>query len=250
MKTEVLGDGEPEYAVVACVHGDEPEGWEAIQRFKDSDYELEKPLKIVLANEEAKNQGQRFLEKNLNRVFPGDENGSHEEQLAARIFDELEGLKILDLHTTESEDSPFAIISRHTRTQKQLAKSTGIDVVIDMTYVEGGLDDHLEAVVVESSRGENAVEELYKTMVNFLAAEGVIEEEFERSEPDFFEVYDHEEGGGYEFTAENFRPVETGQVFAEGRDDTKIADEEFHPVLMSTDGYDDMIGFKAKKREF
>lgn len=249
MKVEILGDGEPQYAVIACVHGDEPEGWDAIQRFKKSGYEVNEPLKLVLANEEAKAEDERFLEKDLNRVFPGDSEGVHEERLAAKLFDELKGMKSLDLHTTNSRAASFAIISNPNETEKQLAESTGIEKVVDMSFVEGGMDDELDMVVAEASREGETTDHLYKTIINFLAAEGVIDEDFRQTDPEFFHVYDKEEGTNYRFTAQNFQLVQEGEVFAEKEDDTKIASEDFYPILMSTDGYDDMIGFKARKTE-
>ena len=250
MRTEIIGEGEdPEYAIVGAVHGDEVEGWDAIQRFIDSDYELNQPVKAVMANEEAVEEGVRFLEEDLNRVFPGDRDGVHEERLAADLLEELEGLKVLDLHTTGSKKSPFAIITNHEETERELARSTGMEHLIDMTYVEGGMLDYLDAVAVEASRKGDTTGELYDTIVNFLAAEEVIEEDFERTDPEFFDVYDLEEGAGYEFVAENFEPVEEGEIYARKEDDRRVAEERFHPVLMSTDGYDELIGFKAKKKD-
>ncbi|PSH02101.1 MAG: succinylglutamate desuccinylase [Nanohaloarchaea archaeon QH_8_44_6] len=249
MKVEILGDGEPEYAVVACVHGDEPEGWEAIQKFKESDYEIKEPLKVILANEEAKAEGERFLEKDLNRVFPGNPEGVHEERLAAKLFDELQGMKALDLHTTNSREASFAIISNPGETEKNLAESTGIEKVVDMSFLEGGMDDELNIVVAEASRDGETTDRLYRVLINFLAAEGIIDEEFRQEDPEFFQVYNMEEGADYRFTAENFRLVQEGEVFAEKENDAKTASKDFYPVLMSTDGYDDMIGFKARKAE-
>jgi hypothetical protein len=36
-------------------------------------------------------------------------------------------------------------------------------------------------------------------------------------------------------------------VFAHRDDESLRADEPFYPVLMSTAGYDDMVGFKAER---
>ena len=106
----------------------------------------------------------------------------------------------------------------------------------------------LEVVTVELSRstGEPA-EDAFDVLVNFLAAEGVIDEKFEKSDPEFFQVFDKVAGQGYEFRAKNFQKVEKGELYAEKEGDQKTAEREFYPVLMSTDGYDDMIGFRARK---
>ena len=66
MKVEKLGEGEPEYAVVGLIHGDEPCGKEAIERFKDSNYEVEKSVKLILVNEKAAEKNVRYIDCDLN----------------------------------------------------------------------------------------------------------------------------------------------------------------------------------------
>lgn len=250
MKTEILGDGEPEYAVIACIHGEESCGWEAIQKFRESDYKLKKPLKVILANEEAFEIGERYIDADMNRVFPGDpESDIHEEKLAYRLESEIEELKVLDIHSTASREAPFGIIVGDNSEEIELAKSAGIEQLVDMSYV-GGMSPEICSVTVELSRTSgNPAEDAYELLLNFLGAEGLIDAEFERSDPEFFKVYSKEEGSGYEFLAKNFQKVKKGEVYAEKEDDKKIAEKDFYPVLMSTDGYDDMIGFKADKKD-
>lgn len=245
---------------MACLHGSETCGWNAIKKFKEADYELRKPVKFVLANEEAFEKDERFIETDINRVFPGDpESELHEEKLAARLQDELEGQKILDIHSTKSRQAPFAIIVGDSEEELELAKSTGIGHLIDMSFVEGGMGEELQVVSIELSRTtQDQNQEAYKLLVNFLAAEGIIEEEHEQVEQEFFKVYDTEGEGNEEFLADNFEKVEKGEIYArkvsdedspEKNHESIRAQEDFHPILMSTDGYDDMLGFKARKRD-
>ena len=250
MKTEVLGDGEPEYAVVACIHGEESCGWEAVQNFKESRHSLEEPLKVILANEKAFELGQRYVDVDMNRVFPGDPNSDlYEERIAYKLESELEGLKVLDIHSTVSREAPFGIIVGDKDEEIALAKSAGIQQLVDMSYV-GGMSPEICSLSVELSRTSgNPEENAYDLLINFLAAEGLIKAESQKTNPDLFEVYSKEEGSGYEFLASNFQKVEEGEVYAEKEGDQKMAEQDFYPVLMSTDGYDDMIGFKAEKRD-
>ena len=250
MKTEVLGEGEPEYAVLACVHGDEKSGWKAIQKLKNSDYEIKKPLKLVLANEKAFERDQRFVDVDMNRVFPGDpESDRYEERVAAELLEEVGDLKIIDLHSTASEDAPFAIVEYPSETQLEMLRSLGLEEVADMTHV-GAKNPELEFVAVEvSEKSEDPGEDAFEILRNFLAAEGVIEAEYSKSQPEIFEVYETEEGAGFEFTAENFSKVVEGEVFAEKEDEKKVAEEDFYPVLMSNDGYENMVGFKSEKKQ-
>ena len=83
MKVVRKGDGEPEFTVMGSVHGDEPAGKEAIERFLSEEREFHKPAQFVIGNEKALLEGQRFLESDLNRSFPGDpESERYEERLA------------------------------------------------------------------------------------------------------------------------------------------------------------------------
>lgn len=236
--------------MVACIHGEESCGWEAIQRFKESRHKLKQPLKIILANEKAYEAGERYVDVDMNRVFPGDpESEKYEERIAYRLENELQGLKVLDIHSTASREAPFGIIVGDNTSEKELARSAGIQQLVDMSYV-GGMSPEICSVTVELSRTSgDPVEDAYKLLINFLAAEGLIDSEFERSDPEFFKVYSKEEGSGYEFLASNFQKVEEGEVYAEKEGSQKISEEDFYPVLMSTDGYENMIGFKAKKRD-
>ena len=252
MHVEFLGSGTPEYAIVAGVHGDETCGWHAYNQLKSSDLSLRQPLKFVLANERAFHQGVRYCEADLNRVMPGDPTSDvYEERLAAALYEELEGMKVLDFHDTESRSCPFAIITGNSATSLALARSTGLDQVVDMSYMEGGVTQSVEGVVVECGYHDDveAATLAYDILRNFLAAEGLIEADFTRSDPSVFRVVGEEPGRGFQFTAENFRRVEPGEVFARKEDAQRRAEEPFYPVLMSTNGYESRIGFKAQRVE-
>lgn len=253
MRIEKLGEEEPEYAVMACVHGDEPCGKKAWERFRQEDWDLQKPVKFVLANPEALEKGERFVEEDLNRAFPGDlESDIHEERRAAEIIEELEGLKVIDIHSTMSRPVPFGVLDEPNEIALELTKSTGLKNFADFTQMEGnGLIAGLDAVCVECGpqRTEGAAEMAYKILVNFLAAEDVIDADYQKSNSNVYQVYQGVEGRGYEFVGENFEKVEKGEVFARKNGDELVAEEDFYPVLMSTDGYEDMVGFKAENVE-
>lgn len=250
MKTEILGRGEPDYAVVTCIHGDESCGWEAVERFKESGYDLKEPLKVILANEKAFELGERYIDVDMNRIFPGHPDSSlYEKRIAHKLVQEVKHLKFIDIHSTVSDEAPFSIVTHPSNQQIEMVKSVGVDLAVDMTYL-AVRNPELEYVGVEVSEGsENPTQDAYDLLINFLAAEGLIDAEFERSNPEFFKVYSKEEGSGYEFLASNFQKVEEGEVYAEESGSQKVAEQGFYPVLMSTDGYDDMIGFKAEKRD-
>ncbi len=251
MRVEKLGEGEAEYTVVGSIHGDEPCGKKAIERFLEEDWEVEKPVKFIIANEEALEENERFLDADLNRSFPGDKDSEkHEERLAAEIMDEVEGTKVLDLHTTRSYPEPFATFSRLNETTNSLIESAGVENAVLFPESSGTLNENVDGIVVETGYqgSEQAVENGYEVMINFLAAEGVIDADYETSTPNIFRYRGTVEGD-WKFLAENFVKVRKGEVFAENGEEKLEAEEDFYPVLMSTDGYEGQLGFKAQKVE-
>lgn len=251
MEVTKLGEGEAEYVIVGSVHGDEPCGKKAIKRFLESNYELNEPVKFIVANEEALEQNQRFLDTDLNRSFPGDSSSdNHEERLAAEIFKEIEGKKVVDIHTTRSYPDPFATFTDLNEATRKLLGSSGVDNAVLFPEESGTLHEQTDGIVVETGyQGtEEAVDNAYDIIVNFLAAEGVIEEDFQRSDPDIYQYYETVDGD-WTFTAENFVKVVKGEIFGERENEKLEAEEDFYPVLMSTDGYEGKLGFKARKIE-
>lgn len=250
MEVYQLGEGKPEYAVIGSLHGDEPCGKKAIEKFLDSDYEFKKSVKFVVANEEALEQDTRFIDTDLNRSFPGDKHSdNHEERLAAQIIEEVKGLKVLDIHSTRSHPETFATVSSIDEVTQKLCSSAGVENAVYFPEENGALNEQVEGIVVEAGyqQSEKAVENAYDTIVNFLAAEGVIDAEFSLSDPEFYQYKETVEGD-WIFTAENFRIVRQGEVYAEREDGEKLkAEEDFYPVLMSTEGYEGVLGFKAEK---
>ena len=249
MHVETLGNGRPDYTVVACVHGDETCGWHAFNRLKASDISLQAPVKFVLANERAFKLGYRFCDADLNRVMPGDSDSErHEVRLAASLRRELEGTKVLDFHSTESRGCPYVIVTGNDEASLHLAQSTGLDRVVDMSHLGGGVTEHVEGVAVECGYydEEGAASTAHRVLLHFLAAEGLIDRPYARSTPEVYEVFDEASGRDFAFVAENFREVTEGEPFAKKNGTVRRAETNFYPVLMSTHGYADRIGFKAR----
>ncbi len=93
MRVAQLGSGTPEIAVVAGIHGDEPCGVRAVERLLDERPTVNRPVKLVVANEAALERRVRFIDEDLNRTFPGDPDAkTHEGRLAAALVSELEAV--------------------------------------------------------------------------------------------------------------------------------------------------------------
>lgn len=251
MQIEKRGKGEPEYTVIGSLHGDEPAGKNAIEKILDEDIEFKKPVQFIIANERALEQDVRFTDCDLNRSFPGDEDSEkYEERLAAEIMEKIEGTKVLDIHTTHSYPRPFATFSNLNDATRNLLKSSGVENAVYFPNNNGTLNGQIDAIVVETGyqKSKEAESNAVDTIKNLLAAEGVIEGDFDTSEPEIFKYYETVEGD-WEFTAENFVKVKAEESFAERNDDKLVAKKPFYPVLMSTNGYNGQLGYKARKIE-
>ncbi|MFP4038615.1 MAG: succinylglutamate desuccinylase/aspartoacylase family protein [Candidatus Nanohaloarchaea archaeon] len=251
MKTEKRGKGEPEFTVIGSIHGDEPAGKKAIEKILKEGLNFKKPVKFIVANEEALEKDQRFLDTDLNRSFPGDRGSdSHEERLAADILEEVGDSKVLDLHTTRSFDRPFAGTKSFEYPEMEMIEASGAEYAVKFEEGSETLTDFVTGIVVETGlqQSDQAIENAVKVIKNFLAYFGVIEEEFEAVDPEKF-VQKEKVEGDYEFLAENFSQVEKGQVYARRKGEELVAEESFYPVLMSTNGYEGVLGHKAERVE-
>jgi predicted deacylase len=250
MQVYKRGDGEPEYTVIGSIHGDEPAGKKAIEGFLEEDREFREAVQFVVANEEALAEKTRFLEADLNRSFPGDPEGSHEERLAAELLKTVKNTTVLDLHTTRSYPLPFATCSDLNDRIRDLLASAGVKNVAYFPGEDGELNEHVDGITVETGfQGtEMAAENALGVIKNFLAAQGVIDGSFGKSDPNIFRQTGTVEGD-WRFKAENFKLVKEGEVYAEKDGKQLRADRDFYPVLMSTNGYSGMLGYKAEKLE-
>lgn len=249
MRVEVKGQGEVEFTIIGSIHGDEPAGKKAIERILKKDFEYSKAVKFIIANEKALEQDERFLDVDLNRSFPGSVDSSErEERLAAKLLDEIGDTKVLDLHTTHSFDKPFANTKSFEGSEMEMVRASGVGYATKFSGNDGRLTDFALGIVVETGiqHSDQAVENAVEVIKNFLAYYNVINQSHKELELELFEQKEKVEGD-WEFLKKNFQKVEQGEVYARKDGKKLVAEEEFYPVLMSTNGYDGVLGHKASK---
>ncbi|WP_435366017.1 succinylglutamate desuccinylase [Haloarchaeobius sp. DYHT-AS-18] len=238
-------------AVVAALHGDEPCGVHAITDLLAANLTFHRRVRFVVANERAMEAQTRFVDDDLNRAFPGDaQSESHEHRLAADLMELLADAEVLTFHSTDAEPTPFALLQNPSETTDAIVRATGLDHVVDISYVDGGLESVVDGVAVECGpmRSRAAAESAREILDHFLTARGVLAGAVDPVDPDVYQVDGVVDRGDLEFTGRNFERVDAGEPFAvetAGGEREIIATQPFHPVLMATDGYDDMLGFQA-----
>ncbi|MFC4357551.1 succinylglutamate desuccinylase/aspartoacylase family protein [Halobium salinum] len=261
MRIHQLGDGTPEVAVVASIHGDEPCGARAVERLLTEDLEVERPVKLIVVNEEALERGVRYVDEDLNRAFPGDPNGdSHEARLAHALTNELRDCTVLSLHSTQSYSEPFALVKEVDAVARSICPHLPVDLVVETdAFSEGRLIEHPHTVEVECGLqgSDEAAENAYWLVRAFLTATGVLpaplsDDPVDAGEREGVRVYRLTEpipkppAGQYEVFVNNFEPVDAGARFATADGETFTADEPFYPILLSSNGYEDVFGYAGE----
>lgn len=263
MRIHQLGDGTPEICIVAAIHGDEPCGVRAVERLVAEDPDVDRPVKLVVANEEALDAGVRYVDADLNRVFPGDlDADDHERRLAAELRRELSECTTLAIHSTQSYAGPFALVNAVDAVTRGLVPHLPVDAVVEVDeFTNGRLAEHAHTVEVEAGlQGtDGAAENAYWLTRAFLAATGALpaptaeESSTALNRRESVPVFRLEDGipkppgETYDVFASNFERVDTGERFAAVDDEELVADKSFFPVLLSAYGYRSMFGYAADR---
>lgn len=257
MRVERLGEGDPEVAIVGGIHGDEPCGVRAIETLIEEAPPVERPVALVVANERALDAGERYLDDDLNRSFPGDPDAdSHEKRLAARLTDFLSGCKTLSLHSTQSYDDVFTIVDAPGAFEREVAPRLQVDAIVDASVFNRGRLFSSVPKTIEVECGYQGSDEAAANGVRaareFLGAVGALPDMRGPRRPDLpvFRLTDRvpkTPGQKYEVYATNFEHVPAGETFAAIDEEEIVAEEGFYPVLMSPYGYEDVFGYVAER---
>ncbi|WP_255149285.1 succinylglutamate desuccinylase/aspartoacylase domain-containing protein [Halorarius halobius] len=258
MRVEQLGEGEPEIAIVGGIHGDEPCGKRAVEGLLDADLDVTRPVKLVVANEEALERNERYVEEDLNRAFPGDPDGdTHESRLAHELLQELRGQTVFSLHSTQSYAAPFALTDDLDPLAASVVPYLTVEAVVETAnFSEGRLIQKPDVLEVECGLqgSESAAQNAYLLCTQFLAGVGALSDDGHRrvdEVPVFRLERELPKPAGvpgqyeYEVLAANFERVAEGSVYARANDETFVADRPFYPVLLSAYGYESVFGYAA-----
>lgn len=254
-ETAVIGTGDPRVAIVAGIHGDEPSGVRAIERLKrrvaNGELVPEVAVLLVVANPSAVEAGTRFVETDLNRAFPGDEDGLLEERLAPQVLDAIGDRPTLSLHATKSHHEPFAFVDPDRQELYEIATSLPIRFLIRPGDERiGALGEWANVISVEAGRQgtDAAADSAEDLVVAFLQLTGILPGRPRTVAASEFVVGDaipKPPAETYAVHVRNFERVEAGQVYASADGTDFVAEEAFYPILLSADGYDEIFGFKG-----
>lgn len=253
LDVSVHGPGEPEISVIGGIHGDETGGVRAVRRLREANLDLQQGVAFILANPAAIEAGQRYLDSDLNRVFPGDPNGDREQRLAAHLCDLVTDMTTLSVHGTRSRPTPFALIDRSQPEQFDLAAGLPVPHIVDHSGVNKGTITACGCTVeieVGAQGSEGAAISAEHQARAFLRRVGALPGGPTSATPNFFHMVDpipKPPGTSFEVYVDNFEFVPAGTVYASVDGRELVADEPFYPILMSADGLPDIFGYRGEK---
>ncbi len=240
-RIKIIGKGSPVVGIMSLVHGNEPCGLSAIDSLKD--VKLKKgTLILIKANLEAGKENKRFLEKNLNRSFPGDENGLLEERIAFKLYPYIQKCDfLLDLHSTSGETDPFTIVKKGNPDLEKYALMLGIDKYVEMgdqlsgTSIDGeGIKFNIECGQHDN---ENSKKVAIKVVNNFLKSLGLIEGNVDEIKLSKFKVVetikiDNKENFMPNSELEPFKMVKEGESLGSFPDRDVVSKADLYPLMI------------------
>jgi predicted deacylase len=214
-------------------------------------------VKFVVANERALERGVRYLDEDLNRAFPGDADATgHERRLARRLLAEIDGCTTLSLHSTQSYANPFALVDTVDLETAAICARLPVDAVVETAaYADGRLISYPGTIEVECGlQGSELAAANARSLVEaFLVSTGVLDPATEGAadvDIPVFRLTDRvpkSPADDYEVFVDNFERVPAGVPFAAADGDDHVAEEPFHPILMSAEGYRDVFGYAGER---
>lgn len=174
-----------------ATHGNESIGLEVVTKIKKT--KLGEGFDFLIANPRALEKRVRFVDSDLNRVFPGKRKGDYEERRAQEIMKLGEKYEmVIDLHGSASKTGIFIIITKFTLSNLLLALRFNIKKIVIWPGVEettGSLSTFMPVgLEIEAGLKEDPKikKQLKKILVDFLKSDKKIDYVTEIKKRDIF----------------------------------------------------------------
>lgn len=258
----------PRVLLNVCTHGSERVGLKVAKYFSKLTIE-NGTLIINIANIKAVKMRKRFIDRDLNRVFPGKKNGNHEEKLAYRMVNFIRIFDlVIDVHSTETGVDSTLIVTHYESALKPLLKAIAPKRVVFMSATKSNalISQARQGIAFEYGKDKDpkTYNETVRGVSRALLHLGLISRAtlskkrrevciVSNRKTDFFEahsVLEKPEGFIVKSSIKNFTLLKKGALIGHNPSTGfKLrAKESFYPVLFGNNSYKSIFGFIAKKR--
>lgn len=248
----------PRVLLNVCTHGNEFVGLKVASYFKKS--RVQKGLlEINVANPRAVVKKKRFIDHDLNRVFPGKKNGSYEEKLAYKMATYIKVFDlVIDIHSTESGIKSAVIITKYSSTIKSVIKSASPKYAIFMKATKSNalISGAKNGIAFEYGKDKDkkacqetisAIERILQHLKMTSSSKAPNNKSIEMYEA--FGTVEKPKGFLVDRNIKNFKLVRKGTVIGRNKKTKQniISKRAFYPILFGKNTYKTIFGFMGKK---
>ena len=248
----------PVVYVNACTHGNERVGARVLEALRDIPIK-QGTLILNIANEEAFLSGKRFIDQDLNRVFPGKPDGNTEERLAYELAPLVQAADIvLDIHSTESGLHESLIVTKIDDSTRSVIDFVGPKrvLVMSISNKHSLISSAKVGIAFEygRDRSETTYRETIRGIIRILIGLGMTEGRLRRKKRsgEYYRIsraLEKPEGFSVGKDIENFKLFRKGQVVAGNGSQWLRAPQDFYPILFGRNTYTDIFGFMGVRIE-
>ncbi len=246
----------PRVYVNACTHGNERVGARILESLQTISL-LKGTLVTNIAHKEAFALGKRYIDQDLNRVFPGKPDGDTEERLAHELLPLIQAADIvLDIHSTESGRHESLIVTKIDESTQNMLDFVNPKRVLIMS-ISGNhalISSAKIGIAFEygSDQSESTYQETLRGIMSILIGLGMVKGRLRRKRriSEYYEVSQTLEkpvGFAIEKTIQNFKFVQKGGIVARSGEHILTAPQDFYPILFGKNTYTSIFGFMGVK---
>lgn len=259
-QTTIIGSGKPTIVLLGSIHGNEPVGTRIFESIKKNVTLDRGSIVCIICNPPALAKKVRYIDADLNRVFPGNLSGNTEEKLAYKITNLIKNCDMLiDIHSCSTPSKSFCILREGNKTAMQMAINSGLgNIVIYPQSTQGGassIDMIASGIGVElglHNRKETFING-YNAVLNILKFAGMTQckntPTFHSENPKIIRVIRHlrkTSSMKLNDKIKNLTLVKKGRILARDGKHTLYAEEDFYPILYGERAYQDVLCWVGK----
>lgn len=237
-------------------HGDETVGLGVAKAIKKNKIEKGE-LRINIANELAYTRKKRFIDEDLNRVFPGKRKGNHEQMLAYKISALTKSADVvIDIHSTKSGLKDALIVTKLNNKTSEYINIINPKYLLLMSATKSNALISSAKVGIAFEYGHDkdklALQNIIRDIEKLLSYLGLISKKFKKTKArtTWFDVYKEVpkiKKAQLRPTIKNYKLIKKNSVYALSGKEKIKATEDFYPILFGKNSYKTIFGFAAKQ---